>query len=181
MASAITHAVTACTIGYALRPVGPKLRFYALAASCSIAPDLDVYGFSLGIEYEDLLGHRGLSHSLLAALALGLAVSLVVYRPRTFSRRDRTRATVALVLATASHGVLDALTDGGLGVAFLSPFDATRYFAPWHPIVVSPIGIRSFFGEWGLAVLRSEIVAVWLPCAVAVMLTAASRRAPGTR
>jgi len=31
-----------------------------------------------------------------------------------------------LFLATASHGVLDAMTNGGLGVAFFSPFDNRR-------------------------------------------------------
>ena len=44
----------------------------------------------------------------------------------------------------ASHGVLDALTDGGPGVAFLAPFDDTRYFFPWRPIRVSPLW-RGFF------------------------------------
>jgi hypothetical protein len=31
---------------------------------------------------------------------------------------------------TASHGMLDAMTDGGLGVAFFAPFDNARYFFP---------------------------------------------------
>jgi inner membrane protein len=44
----------------------------------------------------------------------------------------------------ASHGILDAMTDGGLGVAFFSPFDDTRCFFPFRPIKVSPIGL-SFF------------------------------------
>lgn len=33
------------------------------------------------------------------------------------------------------------LTDGGLGVAFFSPFDNKRYFLPWRPIRVSPISV----------------------------------------
>ncbi len=45
-----------------------------------------------------------------------------------------------LFVATISHGILDALTDGGLGVAFFAPFVNTRYFFPWTPIKVSPIG-----------------------------------------
>jgi membrane-bound metal-dependent hydrolase YbcI (DUF457 family) len=48
-------------------------------------------------------------------------------------------------LAGASHGLLDALTDGGLGVAFFSPFIAERYFFPWTPIPMSPIGMTAFF------------------------------------
>jgi inner membrane protein len=50
-------------------------------------------------------------------------------------------------LSAASHGLLDALTDGGLGVAFFSPFEQTRYFFPVRPVAVSPIGIREFFNE----------------------------------
>jgi len=71
-----------------------------------------------------------------------------------------------LFLAAASHGLLDALTDGGLGVAFFSPFDNRRYFLPWRPIAVSPIGVRRFFTASGLLVFESELVAVWLPALV---------------
>jgi inner membrane protein len=70
-----------------------------------------------------------------------------------------------LFLATASHGILDAFTDGGLGVAFFSPFDSTRYFFPFRPIEVSPIGAR-FFSERGLSVFYNELAWVWLPCIV---------------
>jgi len=37
------------------------------------------------------------------------------------------------------------MTKGGLGVAFFSPFDNSRYFLPWRPIRVSPIAIHRFF------------------------------------
>ena len=66
-------------------------------------------------------------------------------------------------LATASHGLLDAMTDGGLGVAFCSPFDTRRYFLPWTPIRVSPIGLGRFLGARGLAVLRTEFLWIWIP------------------
>jgi inner membrane protein len=68
-----------------------------------------------------------------------------------------------LFLATASHGVLDALTNGGLGVAFFAPFDNARYFFPFTPIEVSPISVRAFFTARGARVLASEFVWVWLP------------------
>ena len=42
-------------------------------------------------------------------------------------------------LATASHGVLDAFTTGGLGVAFLWPWSPARFFAPVRGIRVSPM------------------------------------------
>jgi inner membrane protein len=70
-----------------------------------------------------------------------------------------------LFLAAASHGILDAMTDGGLGIALLAPFDDTRYFFPFRPIEVSPINIRRFLSGRGLAVLASELLWVWLPSA----------------
>ena len=66
---------------------------------------------------------------------------------------------------TASHGLLDGLTDGGLGVALFAPFSADRFFLPWRPIQVSPIG-PSFFSARGLDVLISEAQWVWVPCLV---------------
>jgi inner membrane protein len=71
-------------------------------------------------------------------------------------------------LATASHGLLDAMTDGGLGVAFFSPFSNTRCFLPWTPIRVSPIGVGRFFSERGLAVIQSELFWIWLPSAILI-------------
>jgi len=49
-----------------------------------------------------------------------------------------------------------------LCVAFFAPFDHTRYFFPWTPIVVSPIG-ADFFGLRGLHVIASEVLFVWVP------------------
>ena len=37
------------------------------------------------------------------------------------------------VLAIASHGVLDALTSYGEGVAFLAPFVSNRWKFEWQP------------------------------------------------
>jgi inner membrane protein len=71
--------------------------------------------------------------------------------------------------------MLDSLTDGGLGVAAFAPFDDARYFAPWRPIRVSPIG-AAFFSARGLAVLASEVVWVWLPALALVLLTGLYRR-----
>ncbi|HEU5092745.1 MAG TPA: hypothetical protein VFT30_08670, partial [Nitrospira sp.] len=61
------------------------------------------------------------------------------------------------------HGVLDALTDGGLGVAFFSPFNTSRFFFAARPVAVSPIGISSFFSEDAFHVLTSEVKWIWIP------------------
>ncbi|MEP7324822.1 MAG: metal-dependent hydrolase [Gemmatimonadota bacterium] len=74
------------------------------------------------------------------------------------------RAFAFFFLATASHGFLDTMTDGGLGVAFFSPFSNTRYFLPWRPVQVSPIGLSRFFTARGWAVFQSELLWIWIPC-----------------
>ena len=163
MVSVFTHAVVALSLGAIVRPRERPVRFLGLSVACSTLPDADVIGFRFGVPYGDLLGHRGLSHSLLFALVLGLLVALLFYRdlsPRS-SRFWRTAAWFAFI--TASHGVIDAMTDGGLGIAFFSPIDTTRYFLPLRPIEVSPIGIERFFSARGWSVLWSEIRWVWGP------------------
>jgi inner membrane protein len=66
-------------------------------------------------------------------------------------------------VSCASHAFLDAMTNGGLGVALFWPFSLERIFLPFRPIQVSPIGVGSFFTEWGLRVIASELVWVLLP------------------
>ena len=78
-------------------------------------------------------------------------------------RADRTRYWIYLFLATASHGILDAMTTGGGGIAFFAPFWNERYFFPWRPILVSPMSVRRFFSERGARVIVSEIQYVWIP------------------
>jgi inner membrane protein len=68
-------------------------------------------------------------------------------------------------VVTASHGILDALTNGGRGIAFFAPFSNHRYFFPWRPIQVSPIGV-GFFSARGLRALASESLWIWLPSAI---------------
>jgi inner membrane protein len=133
-------------------------------AIATIVPDFDVTAFALGIPYSHLFGHRGFTHSITFALLLSaLGTGLL----RTPGQR---RATfVFLFLCTMSHGLLDAMTDGGLGVAFFAPFHNARYFLPWTPIRVSPIG-AGFFSPRGMLTLRSELVWVCLPCIAASTL-----------
>ena len=161
MASAFSHAFVALAMGKAFRNKELGLRELSLGALCSTVPDLDVLGFPLGIQYGDMWGHRGMTHSVVfAALLAGILVA-VWYR--TKPAITLTGLFLYFFLCTASHGVLDALTDGGLGVAFFSPFDTTRYFFPVRPVLVSPIGIGEFFSEYGARVLANEAVWIGLP------------------
>ena len=62
---------------------------------------------------------------------------------------------------TASHGFFDAMTDGGLGIAFFAPFTNTRYFLPWRPIPVAPLSLEGLLNPRGLRMLRWESGLFW--------------------
>lgn len=162
MASAFAHAFAAASLGFAMTPERPRARLLLAGVACSILPDADVVGFAFGVPYGDLLGHRGLTHSFVFAALVAAFVCGLFFRDPPWAGQ-RLRVLLYLFLATASHGVFDALTNGGLGVAFLAPFDAARWFFPFRPVVVSPIGIAEFFTARSLAVLWSELLWIVLP------------------
>ena len=161
MASAFSHAIVALAMGKGFRNEELRWRELSLGVFCSVLPDLDVIGFPLGIEYRDLWGHRGMTHSVLFATVVAGSFVALWYRSRPAI--VRTGLFLYFFFCTASHGLIDAMTDGGLGVAFFSPFDTTRYFLPVRPVLVSPIGISEFFTEHGVRVLASETIWIWLP------------------
>jgi len=126
---------------------------------------MDVIGFRFGIQYGDFWGHRGFTHSRLFAALLASAIMILGFR-RAMPQLSHYFLWLYLFLATASHGLFDAMTDGGLGVAFFAPFDNQRYFLPWRPIRVSPMGVGRFFTDRGLSVLQSEVLWIWIPALV---------------
>ncbi|MEQ1876826.1 MAG: metal-dependent hydrolase [Bdellovibrionia bacterium] len=161
MASAFGHAALSLALGRYRARSARSWKFLILMIVCSILPDFDVIAFSFGIPYGHPLGHRGFSHSILFAALLGVFFSFAFFsRPGEryrFSHEQRVTA-VYLFLATLSHGVLDAMTDGGLGVGFFIPFENSRHFFEFRPIHVSPLSIRAFFERDGWTVLKSEFV-----------------------
>jgi inner membrane protein len=115
-------------------PRGVPPRTWLLVGAAAVIPDLDAVGrlWNAG-DVEWLGGHRALTHSLAFATACGVLQGLTLRRsiPGVLSRFV---ACVALVLAVASHGALDALTTYGEGIRFLAPFSDARYRAPWRPL-----------------------------------------------
>ena len=173
MPTILSHAVVTVCAGRAWRALDrmPR-RFWVAMAALAMLPDLDVAAFSLGVPYGSPWGHRGATHSLAAAVVVGLLATLALRRALPV---PWPLAWACLSAAMASHGVLDAFTDGGSGVAFLFPFDEGRYFAPWRPLRVSPIG-RHFFGPWGLATLTSEARWLGVPAVFLLVVGAVRRR-----
>jgi inner membrane protein len=169
MPTILAHAVAGVAIAQAAAPCSRRAEISLFAAGCAMLPDIDVLGFRFGIRYGDLLGHRGFTHSLLFAVLVAGTVTLLL-RHRDLA--GDLRVLLCLFLATASHGVLDAFTNGGLGVAFFAPFDRTRYFFPMRPILVSPLDLAAFVTRRGAEVLFSELEWVWMP---SIALFAAAR------
>lgn len=171
MPSAISHTAVAVAAGIAFAPRDVPNHFWSLSILCSIIPDADVIGFSFGISYEHFFGHRGFFHSPFFGFLLSIFLVGVFFRNVEIFTRQWFFYLIFFFLLSASHGILDAFTNGGLGIALLSPLNNTRYFFPWRPIMVSPIGINAFFSQWGLAVIKSELLWVWLPSFLIVVIS----------
>jgi inner membrane protein len=157
MASVFGHGVVGFTVAKVID--NKNLKCLLLTAIFStILPDFDVIAFKFGIAYEAPLGHRGFTHSILFALIWALVLMVVL------GKQSKLIWFLVIFLSTVSHGVLDAMTSGGRGVGFLIPFDNHRFFFPFRQIIVSPLGIKNFFSEWGIKVLFSEFKYIVLPC-----------------
>src|SRR5262249_47777601 len=119
-----------------------------------------------------MLGHRGLTHSLpFAAVVSGLIVVAGFSGPEWV--RIRPQLLSYFFAVTASHGVFDAMTDGGLGVAFFAPFESTRYFFPFRPLPTFPIDVANlanvFTSPTAYMNLAKECLWVGVPCLLLVL------------
>jgi inner membrane protein len=166
MCSAFSHAIVPVALSVFFPGEAISWELVLVGAICAVIPDLDVIGFAFGVRYGAVLGHRGFTHStVFAALLAAIATALWVQGAEvSFSM------FLFLFLSTLSHPILDALTDGGLGVAFFIPFRTERYFFPKRPIAVPPIGIAAFFSARGWRVMKSEFRWIWLPAIVLIAL-----------
>lgn len=175
MPTIFTHALVPLLPGAAAESRRIPHRLLTAGVVAAMLPDADVLAFHLHIPYADAFGHRGATHSACFALACA-AIAALGHRWLGASRR---LAASFVGLSALSHPLLDACTDGGLGVALWWPWNDARWFAPWRPIAVSPIGTR-FFSARGWHVLASEALWVWLPTALVatgiVLWRRASRR-----
>jgi inner membrane protein len=149
------HIAVGLAAGRAYPTRGESARKAMLAFSViAMWPDADVIAFALGIPYGAPFGHRGATHSLTAALLVGLASGLVArWRALPIGR------TMAFVTAVAvSHPLLDTLTfGGGYGCELLWPFSTERFWAPLRFIPIAPIGL-GMLSPRGLVVSAAEML-----------------------
>lgn len=172
MPTIFSHAVVPLAIAVGLgSTVIPKRLLLAGIFAC-ILPDFDVLAFRLGIPYAHDFGHRGVTHSLIFAIFFALTVLPFA----KFLQAPRPTVFLFLLICTASHGMLDMLTNGGLGVAFFWPFSSERYFFPCQVVQVSPLSLHRFLSPAGLAVIKSELLWLWLPATSLAVLTFGLRK-----
>jgi inner membrane protein len=178
MPTILTHPAVPLALGLGLgRDIIPG-RLLLAGMIASDLPDLDVIAFRFGIPYASPFGHRGFSHSIAFAIIVAL---LGTFAARWFQASPGV-VFGYLFLAAASHGILDCFTNGGLGIALFWPFSSERYFAPFQPIEVSPLGVGNFLSRRGLSVIASELLLVWVPCALmATALATCFHTAPWSR
>ncbi len=174
MATAFTHAFVGASIGRLAGERISRTRVCLAAATLSTLPDLDVVAFALHVPYAHPLGHRGLTHSLAFAWLVALPVGWALARGSGAAATARVVAVLAV--AAASHGLLDAMTDAGLGVGFWIPFDEARHHLPWRPLATSPIGLAAFIEGPAVPILANELRWVWAPLIVLLLAEAGWRR-----
>lgn len=174
MPSIFAHALAGAALATAFSPPQVSRRLWIAGALCAALPDMDALGRPFGnVRYEGAFGgHRGLTHSLIFAVVVGAVVVWAFFRDRRWDG-VRIRLSASLFLATASHGLLDALSTIGDGVAFFAPFSFTHYAFTWQPI--GDIGPR---GGWVRlpAIIGNELLWVGLPSLLVVAIALIVRR-----
>jgi inner membrane protein len=173
MPTIFSHVAVPLALGVGLGAKAIPRPLLVAGLAASVIPDLDGIGYQLGVAYGSTFGHRGATHSIAFALAMGAAAALMASRWRWKCRPML--AFLYVAACGASHGLLDTFTNGGRGVALWWPFTDERFFAPWRPIEVSPLTLQRLLTERGAHVLASELVWVWFPAAIFAGLLLATR------
>lgn len=170
MPTLITHSFVALVAGKVFAKIN-SFKFWLLSILCSILPDADVVTFGFGIPYGHMFGHRGFSHSILFALLVAFIVVLIGFREIKANSKLWWMIISYFFIVGISHDILDAMTSGGLGVGFFIPFDSTRYFFLFRPIKVSPLGLAGFLSITGWRVMINEVIWVWFPALILLLLS----------
>ncbi len=132
----LTHSL----IGLAASKAGLEKLSPGTTALCILAanaPDSDIVVGIFAGRWEYLQHHRGITHSIVGALTLAIALPVVFYLVDWIVSRYRSRATtvklkgllLASVIVTATHPIMDWTNNYGM-----------RFLLPWSP--------RWFYGDF---------------------------------
>lgn len=172
MTTLVTHPLLPYTIG---KLAGMPGRVIACGMVLSLLPDADVLVEAVIPDLPHALAHRGATHSIAFALLMALVAMRIAMPQLTRFSRQWWGIWLYLSVCGASHGMLDALTHFGDGVAFFWPLDDARYLFSFQPMQASPF-LGDFFSVWGLRVLMAEAQWIWLPCFALLLISNAVRR-----
>lgn len=179
MSTFIGHALagaglTAAGLGRSGSPVLRHPVAWLVGALLSILPDFDLVIFRFfGLDWAPT-GHRGLSHSLGAALlvAAGFALCGAVCR---VGWRDALRLGLVAGGVVYVHALMDAASGTGRGVALAWPFSDAGFLSPapllpgmhWSRAV--PDLVELFGTARNLSSLALEILILGVPAAAAMV------------
>ena len=120
----LTHALAGAALGEAVAGRRLGRRGMALGAVAALLPDVDVLGHFFLSNAQQLAFHRGITHSLLVAALLPLALALLMRWRFRSPEMHFGRWYTLFALALFSHLLLDSLTCYGTGL--FEPFSNHR-------------------------------------------------------
>ena len=122
MPTILSHPAIPLSLALALGSRRISNRLLGAGIVASVLADVDVIGLRFGVPYLHDLGHRGFTHSL----AFCAAVAFLAFLAAPGLRASRAAAFLFILVASAWHGALDMLTNGGHGIAYFWPLSSER-------------------------------------------------------
>ncbi|MBP1627461.1 MAG: ybcI [Holophagaceae bacterium] len=175
--SFLGHAVAGATLYALFQDEAPQPRTRNWALFCALAPDLDWFMTFLHLSGRHVLNHRGVTHSLCAALILATMVMVLAFR----KEERNPRLWLCMLACAFSHCLLDACTQGGVGVAVFVPITKVRFVCAWQPIQVGPIPLNFKLLQGFLTALWTEVVWIGIPALALLTGTRTFRYLRGLR
>ncbi len=120
----VTHAVLGASIGEALlgKRIGRKAMLYGAIAAA--IPDIDVFGVYFYTAAQQLLVHRGFTHSLLFVVITSLLLGWLFSKWLIKTEISRKSWTGLFFMGLLSHILIDSLNAYGTG--WFEPFSSYR-------------------------------------------------------
>ena len=120
----LTHIVLGAAIGEALlgKKIGRKAMLWGALADT--IPDFDVFGSFCFTNAQQLLVHRGFTHSILFALLMSFLLGWVFNKYSKKKNANQKEWTVLFLLGMFTHIIIDSFTSYGTG--WFEPFSSYR-------------------------------------------------------